>query len=132
MVVAFGIMNTIQMSVFERIRELGVMLAIGTRPLQVRSMVILESFIIAVFGVLLGVVLGSAVSYYYQVSPFDMSFAAEEMKIWGINSTIFPARITLWVIMYTAIITLVLAVVFTFFPAKKASRLDPIRAIRHF
>ena len=125
-------MNTIQMSVFERIRELGVMLAIGTRPLQVRAMVLFESFIIAVLGILLGVVLGSVVSYLFQIYPLDMSATAEEMKVWGINSTMFPAKLTFGVVFVTSVITLILSIIFTFFPAKNASKLDPIRAIRHF
>ena len=58
LLVAFGILNTIQMSVFERIREFGVMLAIGTKPSQVRSMIMVESVFITIIGLIFGVALG--------------------------------------------------------------------------
>lgn len=131
LVVAFGILNTIQMSVFERIREFGVMLAIGTRPLQVRSMVLMESFFIAIAGICLGALIGSLVSYYFTLNPIDFSSKANEMEVWGITTMIFPAHLTVWNLVRTSAITVVLSVAFTFFPAKKASMLNPIEAIRH-
>jgi len=131
MVVAFGILNTIQMSVFERIRELGVMLAIGTRPAQVTLMVMVESFIISVMGVILGVALGSALSYYFMINPLDYSQFAEEIAVWGVATTLFPARVTWLNITVTSLLTLVLAMLFTIFPARRAARLNPVEAIRH-
>ena len=68
-VVAFGILNTIQMAVFERTREFGIMLAVGTTPFQIVATILVETAIIAAMGVVLGVALGASMSYYWQVNP---------------------------------------------------------------
>ncbi len=131
MVVAFGILNTIQMSVFERTREFGVMLSIGTRPGQIVSMVLVESFFISLLGITLGLLAGYGISRYFQFNPIDYSNYADEMAVWGISTTMFPADATLLNMGITAIITMALALLFSIFPARKASKLNPIEAIRH-
>lgn len=131
MVVAFGILNTIQMSVFERIREFGVMLSIGTRPGQVVRMVLMESVFISLLGIALGVALGYAASYYFKINPIDYSSYAQEMAVWGVNTAVFPADTTLLNIAVTSLLTFVLSFLFSIFPARRASRLKPVEAIRH-
>jgi len=131
MIVAFGILNTIQMSVYERIREFGVMLAIGTRPSQVRAMILYESVYISLIGIALGLALGSAISFYFSIHPIDYSAYAEEMKVWGVSTLLFPARVTALNLWVTSLFILVLAFIFSFFPAQRASKLRPIQAIRH-
>jgi putative ABC transport system permease protein len=126
MVVAFGILNTIQMSVFERTRELGVMLAIGTRPEQVIRMVLFESSFITLLGIILGVSLGSAVSYHFTLNPIDYTEYADEMQIWGVSTVTFPAKITYFNLLVTSAFTFILSMIFSFFPARRASRLKPI------
>ncbi len=131
MVVAFGILNTIQMSVFERTREFGVMLSIGTGPGQIVSMVLLESLLISLLGIALGLFSGYGVSYYFKLHPIDYSSYAEEMAVWGVSTTMFPADATALNLGMTALVTLVLAMLFSLFPARRASKLNPIEAIRH-
>jgi putative ABC transport system permease protein len=130
MVVAFGILNTIQMSVFERTREFGVMLSIGTRPGQVVKMVLMESVFISLLGIVLGVALGYAISYYFKINPIDYSSYAKEIAVWGVNTSIFPADTTLLNIAVTSLLTFVLSFLFSIFPARRASRLKPVEAIR--
>lgn len=131
MVVAFGILNTIQMSVFERTREFGVMLSIGTRPEQVVKMVLMESVYISILGIALGILLGCSAGYYFYINPMDFSGYAEEMAVWGVSTTIFPVDTTLLNVIATSAITLVLSLIFSLFPARRASRLKPVEAIRH-
>ena len=133
MVVAFGVLNTIQMTVFERTRELGVILAIGTRPSHVVSMIIIESFIISVLGAIGGLILGIGISTYFHYFPYDFSDIAEEMSMWGMSqtNTKLPAYVSLINVTLTGVITLILALFFSVFPAYRASRLKPIDAIRH-
>ena len=57
-VVGVGIMNTVLMSVFERTRELGVMMAVGTSPRQIGTLILLETFILEAIGILLGLIGG--------------------------------------------------------------------------
>lgn len=130
MLVAFGILNTIQMSVFERTREFGIMLSIGTRPSQVVSMVIAESVMISAMGVVLGVILGYASSYYFFVNPIDYSSYAEELAVWSVSTTVFPADATWLNMTVTGGFTFLFAMIFSIFPARRASRLRPVDAIR--
>ncbi len=130
MVVAFGLLNTIQMSVFERTRELGVMLAIGTTPRQVTVMVICESFFITLIGVLMGIAFGSALSIYFTYFPIEFTDYAQEFAAFQMNTTILPAHLTVSNILWTAVLLIVLSLLFTYFPARRASKLNPIDAIR--
>ena len=130
MLVAFGILNTIQMSVFERTREFGIMLSIGTRPSQVRSMVLLESAFISIMGVVLGTLLGYLLSWYFYINPIDYSDYAQEIAVWGISTVMFPADATWLNMTVTAGFTFVFAMLFSIFPARRASKLKPIEAIR--
>jgi len=131
LVVAFGILNTIQMSVYERTRELGIMKAVGTTPGQIVALVILETFFITVIGVLLGVALGAGISYYFTVHPIDYSQYSEEIAVWGITTTIFPATVTIANTVVTAVLTMIVSLLFCIFPARRASKLHPVEAIRH-
>jgi len=130
MVVAFGILNTIQMSVFERTREFGVMLSIGTQPSQVVAIVLAETMFISLVGILIGSIIGIGGSIYLHFNPIDYSAYAEEIAVWGVNTTIFPATVTVANVVVTGLITFVLAVLFSIFPARRAARLDPVEAIR--
>lgn len=131
MVVAFGILNTIQMSVFERTREFGVMLSIGTNPRQIVSMVLVESVFISLLGIALGLLSGYGLSYYFQLNPIDYSSFSEEMAVWGMATTMFPADTTALNLGMTALITMTLAMLFSIFPARRAAKLNPVEAIRH-
>ncbi len=131
MLVAFGILNTVKMSVFERTREFGIMLAIGTRPSQVVAMVLIESIIISAIGVGLGAFLGYCASYYFFINPIDYSAYAAELSVWNISTTIFPADVTWLNMSATAAFTFLFALLFSFFPARRAAKLKPVEAIRH-
>ena len=131
LVVAFGILNTIQMSVFERTRELGVMLSLGTRPGQVITMVLVESSFISILGIILGTMAGAALSYYYQIHPLDFSQYAAEVSVWGVNTIIYPAHATWLNVTASAFTTFIVSIFFTIFPARRAARLNPVEAIRH-
>jgi len=130
MIVAFGVLNTIQMSVFERTREFGVMLSIGTRPGQISGMILIESVFISVLGIMMGAALGYCISLYFQINPIDYSAYADEIALWGISTTVYPAKITSLNIIVTSMLTLGLALLFSMFPARRAAKLNPIEAIR--
>ncbi len=130
MVVAFGILNTIQMSVYERTREFGIMLAIGTSPGRVKKMVLMESVFITIIGSALGIALGYMISYYFTINPIDYSDYAAEMAVWGVSTTSIPADVSALNIAVTSILTFVLSISFSIFPALRASKLEPVKAIR--
>ena len=130
LVVAFGILNTIQMSVFERTREFGIMLSIGTRPAAISGMILIESMVIAVMGIVLGAALGGGVSLYFEFNPLDYSRFSKEIAVWGMTTTVYPAIATKLNILATSATIFVLAVLFSLLPARRAARLNPVDAIR--
>ena len=131
MIVAFAVLNTIQMTVFERIREFGVMLALGTRPGQIMSIVMIESFIISLIGVFFGSIGGSILCWYYYVNPLNFGDYSKEMAAFGMSTTLFPSDMTILNLTVTVLLIIILSVIFSIMPARKASQLRPIEAIRH-
>ncbi len=131
LIVAFGILNTIQMSVYERIRELGIMLSIGTRPWRVFAMVMTESFFIAVIGIVAGLLSGYALCYYFSVYPMDYSGYSTELELYGVTTFVYYAKMEAADFVSCSASIMFLALLFTFFPARRAAGLDPVRAIRH-
>ena len=128
--VAFGVLNTMQMSVFERTREFGVMLAIGTRPGQVLAMVAIESFIISLIGILLGCVVGGVLSWYFTIFPLDYTDYQKEMEVWGFSISKVPAKLALSYFFEAAAVIFIISMLFTVMPARRAARLQPVGAIR--
>ncbi len=108
-----GIMNIMLVSVTERTREIGIRLAIGALERQVLLQFLIEAMVLSLIGGLIGIVIGlsiaAAVSYGLGV-PFMMS----------------PGIIAL-----AFFFSLLVGVVFGFFPARRAAHLDPIQALRH-
>ena len=130
MLVAFGILNTIHMSVFERTREFGVMLSIGTRPHQITAMVLAESVYISLLGILFGIGLGSACSFYFQIHPIDLGGYVDEIAVFNWYTTSYPAEITWLNILMTSLLIFLTAILFSLSPARRAGQLDCIKAIR--
>jgi len=130
LIIAFGVLNTIQMSVFEPAARTGIMMAIGTRPSQIVAMVLFESVYISFIGSLLGILLGSAISYYFTVFPIDFSEYQKELAEFNQITTILPTKLTVANVMTTAFFTFCIGVLFSIAPARRASRLRPLDAIR--
>ena len=106
------------------------MMAIGTRPSQIVAMVLFESVYISFIGSLLGILLGSAISYYFTVFPIDFSEYQKELAEFNQITTILPTKLTVANVMTTAFFTFCIGVLFSIAPARRASRLRPLDAIR--
>ncbi len=113
---AFGIVNTLTLSIFERTRELGLLRAVGMTRRDVRRMVRYESVITAVFGALLGLVLGI----------FFAFVVIQALEGEGITFSLPIGQIVTLLIF-----AIVVGVVAAIFPARRASRLDVLRAIAY-
>ena len=127
-VIGVSIMNTVLMSVFERTRELGVMLAIGTSPGRIIRLILLETFILELFGIALGLVLGYAVtSYFAQVGiafpELERAFSRSYM------STVTYTRVEIVHVIQSIITLFALTSFIGLYPAWKAGRMEPIKAI---
>lgn len=126
-----GVLNTFFMSVMERVREFGVLLAIGFKPAAIRNLVLLESLLLGVFSLLLGVGLGVFLTVLMSGSGIDLSRWITSVTYAG--GTILPRLRTELVaenLLVPALTLLLVCLVAGFLPARRASRLKPVEALR--
>lgn len=129
-VVAFGILNTILMSVLERTRELGVMLALGLRPSSIFRVVYLESMLLASIGLAIGLVLAIPLVLYFQGHPIPMSTEFEGAAQILAMEPVITFRLKPLNPIGSAITILGVAILAALYPALKASRARPVDALR--
>ncbi len=130
-VVAMGVMNTLLMSVLERTREFGVMMALGTHPWQILRIVVYESVILGLAGIAAGAVLGLALVAYFGDQGMNLAaFAGATETIPGMTSTVYPVLMLAHIGLPTVVLFLI-GLLAALYPAARAARLEPVRAIRH-
>lgn len=126
----FGIVNTMLMSVFERIQEFGVLMAIGMKNAYVFRMVMIEAFILGVIGTAVGLGLGAVFILATGSVGIDLSMFAESLTAFGAGAIIYP-QLTMTTVVNVLIIIPLTALVGALYPAIKATRLQPVTAIRY-
>jgi len=125
----FGIINTMLMVIMERIRELGMLMAIGMNRLRVFMMIMLETVYLSLTGGVLGIVLGYSVSMYFKKSGLDLYFWKEAFAEIGYSTLIFPV-IDTGTIIVTTLMVIATGVISALYPAYKALKLNPSEAIQ--
>jgi len=129
-VVAFGILNTILMSVLARARALGVILALGLRPAAVFRLVYFESMLLALGGLLIGLALAIPAVLYFQAHPWELTGSAMAgMEFFGIEP-VMTWKLKPWNPIGSAITIFAVAALAALYPARKASRGRPVDALR--
>ncbi len=131
-VVAFGLLNTILMSVFERVREFGVMRALGVRPRTVFGLVLIESALLSLIGIALGLVIGIPLVLWLEGNPLPMPGGEEGramMELFGLEPVIM-FRLTARQVLAVTAVLLGSALLAATPPAVRASRSRPVDALR--
>ncbi len=133
LLVTAGIFNTLFMSIMERVREFGIMIAIGYSPAQIFRMVMWESVYLATVGLLLGLGMTAGPYYWLAKNGIDMSemYAGQDVSVGGVgfdmhmNCGIYPESA---IIIVCSIIFATLAA--GLYPAWKAGRVEPVDSIK--
>ena len=124
---SFGLVNTLVMAVFERVREIGLMLALGMKPMSILGQIIIESMMLLAVGLLIGDVLA-----YVTVKPLesgiDISIVAKGMEMFGASSILYP-KLYMNDVILSNVVVLVLGFLASLSPAWRASRYEPVEAI---
>ena len=124
--VGFGLVNTIFMGIYERVRELGVMQALGMGPRLVLFQIVVESWWLLVLGMLLGTVAGLGVASWLG-SGIDISHFSEGAQKFGVGNIIFPLVLSSDVLGVNLLI-FVIGTLGSLYPAWHASRFSPSEA----
>lgn len=125
----FGIVNTLVMSILERKKELGILMAIGISTWKLRMMIVFESLVYGLVGGPLGVFLGYVTIQYFGEKGLDLSGFGEGMEAFGYDPIIYVQIDPKYYLIYTSYILLA-TFIGGFYPSRMATKLNPIEAIR--
>ena len=108
-----GIMNIMLASVLERIKEIGLRMAIGAKKKDIKEQFVYEAGLISLIGGVIGIILG-----------FILSYLAEWL-------TGTPTIISMWSVVISFFVSAFIGIIFGYMPAKKAAEQDPVHSLRH-
>jgi ABC-type lipoprotein release transport system permease subunit len=129
-VVAFSIFNTFLMAIFERTREFGVMMAIGTSPSRMTKLVMFESVCMTLVGIVAGIIIGSLLTLYFQQHGIYIAGTEDILKQYGIPDRLYP-RLSLISASAGPLVVFLITFVSSVFPALKIRKLNPVEAMNH-
>jgi len=127
-VVAFSILNTFLMAIFERTREFGVLMAIGTTPGRLSKLLLIESTTMTIVGIVIGIIAGSLITWYFQVHGIVISGTSELMRQFGMPERIYPQLSMLSASIGPGAV-LIITFLTALYPALKVRRLRPVEAM---
>ena len=127
---AFGLLNTMLMTIFERTRELGVLMSVGMSKLKVFSMILIETTVLIVTGSLFGSLIGSLTVSLTKKTGIDLTgLGGDALLQYGFDPVIYPELEGAFYI-NLAVLVLLTAIAASLYPAYKALKLNPADAVR--
>jgi putative ABC transport system permease protein len=123
------------MSVMERTREIGMMSAMGMKKKEITRLFILEGAFIGMIGAFVGCVLGGLASWYLEVHGWAFAELGDTLN--KITAAVYPVKdvfyadLTINVLVMTFFLGILVSILASFYPARKAAKMDPIEALRH-
>ena len=127
----FGITNTMLMGVLERVREIGVVMALGMKHSGIFAMIVIETICLAIIGLFIGLGLGAATMEILTRTGIDLSMVSAGLAAFGMSEMLYPF---LPLIDYPKVAALVMitALVGAIYPGIRAIKLNPVEAIRTY
>src|SRR5262249_25667763 len=110
----------------ERVREIGIMKAVGARELHLRLLFLVEGGLVGLVGGVLGLLLGLALSF--PADAWVTSLVESRLKI-QLEHSLF--EFPLWLVVGIPLVTWLTTPLAAYYPARRAARIDPIQALRH-
>jgi putative ABC transport system permease protein len=124
-VVLISVLNVMMMSVYERVREVGTLAAMGTSPGRIMGLFVAEGFSLGLASSIAGAALGLLVLLVLNITGVDVAFGTRN-QIFSISPQIAP-----WEVVSACVIVLMVSVLASLQPAAKAAKLEPVEALRH-
>ena len=123
-IVLVSVMNVMVMAVYERIREIGAIAAIGTPPRRILALFLSEGLLLGLVGTVIGVALSLGIIYALNIWKITFAFGQQQ-------GLLLAPSITIRDVITTSVMVVVVAILASLQPAWRASRMDPITALRH-
>lgn len=130
LVVAFSILNTFLMAIFERTKEFGVLMAMGTTPGRLTKVLLIESMSMTMVGIFIGIIMGCLITWYFQIHGIDIAGSSEILKQYGISGYMYPQLSLLSALSGPAAVLLI-TFLSALYPALKVRGLRPVEALSY-
>jgi len=127
--VAFSVLNTQLMSVLERTREFGTMMALGFKPTRLGALVVTETFFMSGLGLILGAALGAILTYYLSIVGFSYPGMEEMADRFNLADKIYPTLSLLSIFLGPGIV-FICSLIASIYPAVRLYFLQPINAMK--
>ena len=128
---SLGVMNTMIMSTYDRMREFGIIRAIGTTPWRILKQVSLEAILLTTIASVIGVVVGLSVALYFQKYGFDVS-GDGNMSFGGVvMDPVWRGSVSVGIVLLPVVLLMLVSIVASIYPASIAARIKPVEAIHY-
>ena len=128
---SLGVMNTMIMSTYDRMREFGIIRAIGTTPWRILKQVSLEAILLTTIASVIGAVVGLSVALYFQKYGFDVS-GSGNMSFGGVvMDPVWRASVSVGIVLLPVVLLMLVSIVASIYPASIAARIKPVEAIHY-
>ena len=128
---SLGVMNTMIMSTYDRMREFGIIRAIGTTPWRILKQISLEAILLTTIASVIGVVVGLSVALYFQKYGFDVS-GGGNMSFGGVvMDPVWKASVSVGIVLLPVVLLMLVSIVASIYPASIAARIKPVEAIHY-
>ena len=124
-VVLISVLNVMMMSVYERVREIGTLAAMGTRPGRIMALFVAEGICLGLFSALVGAAVGTGALFLLKLKGVSVTFGGAN-QVFALSPGISPGEVV-----SACLIVLAVSVLASLQPAAKAARLEPVEALRH-
>ena len=125
---AFGLVNSLLTSVFERIREIGMLRTLGMRPASILVQIVLESQMVILYGLVLGMLVGTGIVFYFR-DGIDLADFGQGLELIGLRTLLVPDVDWMDYVRITGL-SLFLGFIASLYPAWRALRLRPLVALQ--
>ena len=126
-----GVMNTMIMSTYDRMKEFGIIRAIGATPWRIIKQVSLEAILLTIISSLIGTIVGLSVAFYFQKYGFDVSGQGNLSFGGVVMDPVWKASVSLGIVLLPIGLMMLTSILSSLYPASIAARIKPVEAIHY-
>ena len=128
---SLGVMNTLLMSTYDRMKEFGVIRAIGATPWRIIKQVSMEAVLLTALASIIGVIIGLSISLYLQVYGIDFSDKGNLSFGGVVFDPVWKASVSFKIVLLPVVLMFVTSIAASLYPASIAARIKPVEAIHY-